>query len=59
MENQLLLNYEDFVALLALCAFDVVFPDPEPSPMEKVVFIISFSFFSSLKNFVSQMDLKN
>lgn len=37
-DNHLFIEYSHFIDILTLCGFDIVFADPEPSPVEKVNF---------------------
>jgi len=46
-------NY--FVDLLALCAFEVSYRDPQPSPVEKVLFLIKRFYFLWI-NYLNQKE---
>jgi hypothetical protein len=37
--------------MIALSAFELKFPDPQPSPIERVYFILILDFIFSGKNF--------
>ena len=41
IEEELFVDDKYFVDLLALCAFEVPYRDPQPSPIEKVNFTIN------------------
>jgi hypothetical protein len=46
--SQAFIEYSHFIDIITLCAFDIVFPEPEPTPIEKVKFISVIKYFLTL-----------
>jgi hypothetical protein len=42
LENTEQIEHSLFVDIIALCSFEIVFPEPEPSSIEKVLKIFLF-----------------
>ncbi len=40
--KDIVIDFSHFVDILALCAFDITFPEPEPSVVEKVFYILIY-----------------